>query len=79
MPATTLSPQTGYAVAAGHPCWLEVDEVPIIAREGILLGILYHRTLRSKAGEARLSSGDGLETAPSNSSATCPPTTHAAG
>lgn len=63
MPATTLSPQTDYAVAASHPCWLEVDEVPIVSREGLLLGILYHRTLRSKAGEARLLSGDGLETA----------------
>jgi Mg/Co/Ni transporter MgtE len=63
MPITTLSPQTDYSVAAAHACWLEVDEVPIISREGILLGILYHRTLRLKAGEAQLSSGDGLETA----------------
>lgn len=61
-PKATLSPDTECAIAVSHRCWLEVDEVPILSREGVLLGVLRHRMLRSWAGAARPTGRGGLDT-----------------
>ena len=62
-PCATLSPKTDCSVALAHSCWLEVDELPIVSRDGVLLGVLRHRVLRAWAGGARPLTRGGLNTA----------------
>ena len=62
-PKHTLSPKTDCSVAIAHPCWLEMDEVPIVSRDGMLVGVLRHQVLRAWAGNVLPSHRSGLDTA----------------
>lgn len=58
-PARTLfSPNTGCETALAHPCWMETDEAPVAARDGVLVGVLHHRVLRAWSGGRRDTSQD---------------------
>jgi len=49
----TLSPQAALSAVLAQTTWTEVDELPVVDLDGVLLGILEHKQLRVWAGAKR--------------------------